>query len=51
VPSTEAALSLLDRLRHRGVAVEVVRIDTPSLEDVYLQLTGHEVTAPQPTAA
>jgi len=49
---TDQSVDLLVALRDRGVAIESVTVQKPSLDEVFLALTGHDTgedTADQPT--
>lgn len=41
--------TILDQLQAAGVAVEALSLNKPTLDDVFMQLTGHHAETPKPT--
>ena len=47
---TDQSIDLLVALRDRGVAIESVTVQKPSLDEVFLALTGHDTEQSDETA-
>lgn len=52
VANVDSVKEILDRLQQAGIAVESLSLHKPTLDDVFLQLTGKQATdTPSPTTA
>ncbi|WP_210491551.1 ATP-binding cassette domain-containing protein [Patulibacter sp. SYSU D01012] len=50
LPAADRAADVLIGLRQAGVAVDAVSVAKPTLDEVFLALTGHDTTGPTPDA-